>query len=240
VDLSDAGIIVGSIPGAGFRLDSSDPTPIPEYLPALPDQDQCSPLAINNSGVVVGQYWTVHATFPYDKAFVTFPSDSQNAGSWDLNSPDVVTNLDDWALWRATGINDEGQIVGWGTHKKDPGLQWHAFRLNPVPSKEELPNRLEGLLAAFVMMFGGFARGGAGLGITAGGLVIPIPPHEPLASIWKRLLPEWKRLSKPQQDMLIGSVVRKLTMLTADPANRKLLEQAGRALITSAIEKLEA
>lgn len=241
VDMNDSGVITGSAPGSAFRIDSSADNPVPEYLPALPDQDQCGAYAINNSGIVVGQYWTVHFSYPFDRAFVSFPSSSKYAGSYDLNRPDVVTNLGDWALWRATGINEEGQIVGWGTHQNDPVLEWRAFRLTPLPSPDDLAlDRLEGLLAVFVMMFGGFARGGGGLGITASGLVIPIPPHEPLTSIWKRLLPEWKRLSEPERDLLIGSVVRKLTMLTQDPTNRKLLEQTGRAVIASAIEKLKA
>jgi probable HAF family extracellular repeat protein len=250
VDLNDGGVITGSLPNFAFRIDSSAANPTFESLPALPDQANIagsgSGFAINNAGVVVGSYVTTHPNPPYDKAFVNFPSTSEEAGSYDLNSPNVVTNLGDWALWTATGINNEGQIVGWGTHQSDPQnvppgpFQFRAFRLDPQPSVDPREfNRIEGLLAGFLMIFGGAVFGGPGKAIPFHGPPIPIPPHEPLASIWKRLLPAWKGLSQPERDILVGSVVRKLALLTQDPANRKLLEQTGRAVITSAIEKLE-
>src|SRR5262249_28255467 len=163
----------------------------------LPDQDHSCGLAINNAGVVVGQYWTVHPGFPPDRAFVNFPASSAEAGSYDLNSPDIVTNLGDWSLWSASGINTAGQIVGYGAHKNDPGKRMRGFLLTPQASPDPLAlNRIEGLLAGLLMLFGGAEWGGSGVGIPfRGGRPIHIPPHEPLASIWQRLLPVWRRLS---------------------------------------------
>jgi probable HAF family extracellular repeat protein len=44
----------------------------------------------------------------------------------DLNS--LIPAHSGWILTQASGINDSGQIVGWGTVNK----QTHAFLLSPI------------------------------------------------------------------------------------------------------------
>ncbi len=75
-------------------------------------------LAINNRGQVVGylgnSFPGIHA-FLYDQGVMT-----------DLN--DLISTNAGWVLWKAHGINDAGQIAGWGVHNG----QFRAFVLSPV------------------------------------------------------------------------------------------------------------
>jgi probable HAF family extracellular repeat protein len=51
----------------------------------------------------------------------------------DLN--DLIESGSGWTLSQAWGINDNGQIVGFG---QSPSLQTHAFLLTPRPSLQNL------------------------------------------------------------------------------------------------------
>ena len=232
VRLNDSGVITGTLSGNAFRLDSSAVNPVFEKLAPLPGQSWSLGSGINNDGVVVGQY-TNHQGGT--RAFVNFPSSNPEPGSFVLE--ELVTNLDDWLLSWAHRINNNGEIVGLGTQRNDPNQQTRAFLLTPHLPEVGL-DRIGGLLAAFVMMFGGAPWGGPGWGITFGGGFHRIPPHEPLVSVCKRLLPLWNRLSQSERDLLLSSVVRKLTLLTDSSANKRLLEQTGRAIAKGAIEEL--
>ncbi len=86
--------------------------------------------AINNDGLVVG--YSI-ALGPFDTPFVT-----QHATLWnddtatDLNSfLDVSTVSAGWVLESATGINDNGWIVG-NAHNSISG-SYHAFLMTPIP-----------------------------------------------------------------------------------------------------------
>jgi hypothetical protein len=72
-------------------------------------------LGINNLGQIVGT--------TSGQAILFVPGGSV------VNLNSVVTNGSDWVLKYAIGINDAGQIVGYGLHN---GVQ-RAFRLDPVP-----------------------------------------------------------------------------------------------------------
>ncbi|MBS1812766.1 MAG: DUF3466 family protein [Acidobacteria bacterium] len=72
--------------------------------------------AVNNKGQVVGTN---------GHAFLW-----QNGVMTDLNS--LLPMGSDWVLTAATGINDSGQIVGWGIHNQVP----HAFILGNVSALE--------------------------------------------------------------------------------------------------------
>jgi len=85
------------------------------------DQSSC-PFDINNSGVAVGQ---VLDFYNVGHAFVW----SSEAGMRDLNN--LIAPNSGWRLEIATGINDSGWIVGYGTAAD--GLQ-HAFLLVPEPA----------------------------------------------------------------------------------------------------------
>ena len=74
--------------------------------------------AINNLGQIVGYetnyVWLQHVAYIW-----------QDGSPLDLNGR--LSNGDGWNLEEAHGINDAGQIVGWGTYNGET----HAFLLNP-------------------------------------------------------------------------------------------------------------
>jgi probable HAF family extracellular repeat protein len=77
--------------------------------------------SINNNGQVVGDTWNSAGNNFH--AFLW-----QNGTTYDLNT--LLFNAGSgWTLQFATGINDKGQIVGYGLN---PQGQTHAFLLNPV------------------------------------------------------------------------------------------------------------
>ncbi len=76
---------------------------------------------VNSSGWVVG-YGEINDNFD-SHAFLW----SQSFGLIDLNS--FLPAGSDWVLMGAAGINDRGQITGWGTYQGQPS----GFLLSPVP-----------------------------------------------------------------------------------------------------------
>jgi probable HAF family extracellular repeat protein len=80
-------------------------------------------MAINNLNVVVG------AAFPVTGG-IQAGIWSEVAGYQDLNA--LIDSTSGWYLASATGINDAGQIVGWGYSPERGGLQT-PFRLDPIP-----------------------------------------------------------------------------------------------------------
>jgi probable HAF family extracellular repeat protein len=79
-------------------------------------------LSINSSGVVVGEM-----TVKCNCQFLTYHAFVYTGGKMkDLNS--LIPAHSGWILTQASGINDSGQIVGWGTVNK----QTHAFLLSPI------------------------------------------------------------------------------------------------------------
>jgi probable HAF family extracellular repeat protein len=94
--------------------------------------------AINSSGEVVGSHSTIGGgAFLYSDGVLT-----------DLNS--LIDPASGWNLQEAHGINDAGQIVGWGTIHG----QTHAFELTPVPAPPGLVISLTGagLLLGFAQV----------------------------------------------------------------------------------------
>ena len=77
---------------------------------------------INDSGDVVGDYFTGNVTSAVQHAFIY-----SNGVGEDLN--DLIPAGSGWDLEQANGINDAGEIVGYGTI----GGQEHAFLLTAVP-----------------------------------------------------------------------------------------------------------
>jgi probable HAF family extracellular repeat protein len=92
----------GWIVGTGWLWSDNNITPLP-----------ISASSINNYGVIVGG----------------------NAKIWEngntSNLQDLLTDNQGWTLQTAAGINNNGQIVGYGT---TPEGYTHAYRLDPVPS----------------------------------------------------------------------------------------------------------
>ena len=93
--------------------------------------------AINTAGQVVG--------------YAFFAKNAQHAAVWngttatDLNSfLDASTVSAGWVLTEATGINDNGWIVG-NASNASLGITSHAFLLTPVPEAETYAMMLAGL-----------------------------------------------------------------------------------------------
>lgn len=83
-------------------------------------------LSINSAGDIVGQV-AASATIAFNGALAY---EWINGAAIDLNS--LIPADSGWSLSGATGINDKGQIVGWGA---SPTLsrETHGFLLTPVP-----------------------------------------------------------------------------------------------------------
>ena len=106
---------------------------------------QSEALGINNSGRVVG-YATAGADIygdPINRAFVYIGSGSIE----DLNN--LISPSSGWTLEEATGINDSGQICGYGIA---PDGNTEAFLLTPIPEPSTFV-----LLAAGAVGLLGFA-----------------------------------------------------------------------------------
>ncbi|MFI5335261.1 MAG: PEP-CTERM sorting domain-containing protein [Opitutales bacterium] len=127
--LNNAGTVVGYSDGNGFIYSNGVMTMI-DSLPAANGGD---PLAINNLGQVVGVSGS-HA-FLY----------GASTGTLDLNS--LVTGYPGWVLQEAVGINDSGQIVGYGTVY---GAQ-AAFLLTPTAVPEPATTAALGGMASLLV-----------------------------------------------------------------------------------------
>lgn len=94
------------------------------YLGVLSGDTSSIARSINESGLVVGFSGPL---FSNGRAMVWH----ENSGMMDLN--DRLISVSDWQLMDAKGINDAGQIVGWGIHHG----KYRAYLLNPVPESNE-------------------------------------------------------------------------------------------------------
>jgi probable HAF family extracellular repeat protein len=97
----------------------------------IPDQQPAEGRAINDADEVVGAYGPY---FDAERAFLW----SEKEGFRDLN--DLIPAKSGWKLQAATGINDGGEIVGFGDHhgKGDAG-----FLLVPLsPAKKSSPVKI--------------------------------------------------------------------------------------------------
>lgn len=103
-------------------------------LGTLGDTSQAN--QINNNGQVVGLSDGV-----FDDGSIT------HAALWTINADGTVTLTDlnslisgsGWSLQEATGINDKGQIVGWGMVGEGFDAQQHAFLLSQEAAPVPLP-----------------------------------------------------------------------------------------------------
>lgn len=96
--------------------------------------------AINNNGQAVGYSSDFKAE---DPASGTVSSSFTTATLWTINADGSATPIDlnsllgqesGWQLWGATGINDQGQIVGYGIQGEGQDATFHAVLLTPTSS----------------------------------------------------------------------------------------------------------
>jgi len=90
-------------------------------LTALSDCGDCAPTGINNNLQVVG------VNSPQDQSSVN-PFLYSSGNTYNLNN--LIPAGSGWVLYGAAAINDQGQIIGYGTLNGDQ----HIFRLDPVPT----------------------------------------------------------------------------------------------------------
>jgi probable HAF family extracellular repeat protein len=117
-------------------------------LGTLGDSSQAN--GINNNGQVVGMSDGVFSDFT-----------STHAVLWTINADGSVTMTDlndlvagqGWSLAEATGINDKGQIVGWGYTDSDP-FGWHAFVLSADAAPVPLPPAMYMFGSALIGLIG--------------------------------------------------------------------------------------
>ncbi len=88
----------------------------------------CSPTALNNRGQVVGQ--------AADATEATFPFRWQDGAMQNLNS--LLPPDSGWELWSADGINDAGQIFGYGLYQGQ--FSWYLLSFNRPPVAEAGPD----------------------------------------------------------------------------------------------------
>jgi probable HAF family extracellular repeat protein len=100
--------------------------------------------AINNNGQVVGYSSDFKAA---DSSSGTISDRFTTATLWTINADGTSTPIDlnalvegsGWNLWGATGINDKGQIVGYGMLGEGADATFHAFLLTPDTAPVPLP-----------------------------------------------------------------------------------------------------
>jgi probable HAF family extracellular repeat protein len=103
-------------------------------------------LAINNMGQVVGYSSDFMSVDPQPGVNGSFTT----ATLWTINADGTASAIDlnslvagsGWELWGATGINDNGQIVGYGMLGEGADATFHAFLLTPDPAPVPLPPAL--------------------------------------------------------------------------------------------------
>jgi len=88
--------------------------------------------AINNKNEVVG-----HASIPDDLTYFTRAFYCKAGGGMvDLNTRLTTQDQQNWLLTEAYGINDKGQIVGWGIYGPNTGSpKKRGFLLTPISKK---------------------------------------------------------------------------------------------------------
>lgn len=126
VGVNDLGSIVGqayspdaAAPYSAVRWDGENPT----LLAPITGKDNSSAFGINNTGLVVGYSFT-----GTDRSATLWEGDAA------IDLTHMLTNGQGWDLWNATGINNLGQIIGFGTYEG----RWAGYMLTPVPEADSL------------------------------------------------------------------------------------------------------
>jgi hypothetical protein len=114
--VGDAILSNGTYAAAQFGPGSASAT-----LPDLSGTNNCSAAGVNSSGMAVGNCYTAGQT---NSTAVLW----QSGAATNLNS--LIAANTGWVLEQATGVNDIGQISGFGTYNGNV----NAFTLTPAPA----------------------------------------------------------------------------------------------------------
>lgn len=123
--INDAGQVVGNVNMAdgtmhGFFYENGTATEI-----VGPAGGSLSPRSINQNGDVVGDAWTLDSRF-YGFIYTDGKLSSLSA---------LLNTREGWEVYEAAGIDDAGNIAGWGCrpHPQGSGLDCAGMFLSPVP-----------------------------------------------------------------------------------------------------------
>jgi probable HAF family extracellular repeat protein len=227
-DINVHGVVVGhrrfdpqSMVHHAFRLDASAGTPA-EDLGAPTDFSYSEARAINDDGVIVG---TASKTYggepPMQRRAHVYVPEGDDAGWHALSN---LTNDNGWTLEVATSIDNDGTIVGYGRY----GGYQRGFRLQPVTTQSIIEAKVGDFVSAFIMMFGGAEKGGAGVGVTPGGIGWPIPPHGP------------RILSPEVRDAAIGMALDELANGIDNRVSREQLRRTAEDIVERAVANIRS
>jgi probable HAF family extracellular repeat protein len=122
--INDNGEVIGYSDSHGFIYTGGTMKALPE-LPGLADS---FPQDINSSGYAVG--WAADTSYNERRAFLY-----GRGITYDLN--DLIPADSGWFLVSATGINEAGEIAGFGIHHE----QLRSFLLTPLKKLKPHPQR---------------------------------------------------------------------------------------------------
>jgi len=173
---------------------------------------------INNHGVVIGSCQDAYDSVL--QAMVWTPSGGMR------RLLDLVDNPSDWDLHNAEGINDAGEITGWGIHQG----QARGYLLTPIkaiphrphhPTHSDDRNLVEFVREILV------AGGGIGILLPSGDVIYPkdgpVDPDSPL-----------QRIEAARSDAFTGLAMQVLARRISDPSTRALAEKSAVEVIRSA------
>ena len=131
-DLSDAGVVVGTARTASpslprpFRSEGSGLVALPKTTGLRQDGEA---FAVNERGDIVGMLWTENQDEVLGQRAVLWT----NGAAVDLNERIPAADAAQFVLAEAQGVNERGQIVGWGVDLPFDPFDYteRAFLLTP-------------------------------------------------------------------------------------------------------------
>jgi len=174
-------------------------------------------MGINNHGVVVGRCQDTYDGVLH--AMIWTASDGMR------RLIDVVEMQSGWTFGNALGINDAGEITGWGVHHgQGRGFllvpnKWVPWPQHPgYPRARDLVEMVKEILVA---------GGGMGILLPSGDIIYPkdgpVDPDSPL-----------QRIDAARSDAVVGLAMQVLARRISDPSTRALAERAAVEIIRSA------
>jgi hypothetical protein len=188
-------------------------------LPRLAGDVESEANDINADGLVVG-----YSSAGLDGYRAVVWSDEAPHHPYDLNE---FVRDSGWRLFSATAINNQGDIVGFGTLSGRP----RAFMLSPStrtrnPYDDQLRRQIFAQLA-YVLF--GLIHGEGGAVVYPPGRPVPVPPRDSLG---------FERLSSDMQDVLLHLAIAELGALIRDPQVKDATRQTALEEAHNAIGRL--